>query len=216
MIDEKQEGKKEAIDNLEQEKQAEERQVKLQEKQIKSIVVILGAIILAVVVFYFIIDSMRNFEYGGVGFTIVKEDVLIFYKSSFPIYSKTTGELLATYNIFIRNDPRKLKDIEFDGDLNLLPIMVVNATSDFNCEGYGNLAMTNFVKLHSAIGTKVIKDNNASCSNNGDYMFVRLTESEETVIKQTGDYCYDIYVNNCEILEATERFMVESLITINE
>ena len=216
MIDKKQEDKKENIDDLEQEKQAEERQIKLQNKQIKTIFIVFGAIIVFIVIGYVVIDSVRNFEYKGVGFTIVKEEKLIFYRSSFPIYSKTTGELLATYNIFIRNDPRELKDINFNGNLNLLPTMVVNATSDFNCDGYGNLAMTNFVKLHSAIGTKVMKDDNVSCSRNGGYMFVRILEGEETYIEQTENYCYDLYVNNCEILEATERFMVESLITINE
>jgi len=47
-------------------------------------------------------------------------------------------------------------------------------------------------------------------------MYINLKEGEETKIEQTGTACYDILINNCEILEGTEKFMVETFAEINE
>jgi hypothetical protein len=40
-------------------------------------------------------------------------------------------------------------------------------------------------------------------------MFVQIEEGEETRIEQFGPSCYKLIVNDCEILPATERFMIE-------
>ena len=53
------------------------------------------------------------------------------------------------------------------------------------------------------------------CSSDGEYMYINLKEGEETRIEQTGTACYNILINNCEILEGTEKFMVETFANIN-
>ena len=47
-------------------------------------------------------------------------------------------------------------------------------------------------------------------------MFVKLQEANKTSIEQVGPACYNININNCEILEGTERFMIETFVEINK
>ena len=66
------------------------------------------------------------------------------------------------------------------------------------------------------VGTKVIRDENATCDSEGRYMYINLKSGDKTKIEQSGNACYDILINNCEILEGTERFMVETFAKLNE
>jgi hypothetical protein len=88
--------------------------------------------------------------------------------------------------------------------------MVINMTNDFNCNGDGIIALANLVKLYSIMGASVIKDENATCDLQGSYMFLRIENGNQTKIEQFGPACYKIYVNNCEILAGTEKFMTET------
>ena len=76
--------------------------------------------------------------------------------------------------------------------------------------------MANLVKLYEILGTKVIKDENATCDPDARYLFVQIQESEQTSVEQFGTACYNINVNGCEILQSTEKFMVETFVAINE
>ena len=169
-------------------------------------------IILLGVVF---INSIRHFEYEGIKFNVMKEGEIIFYNSAFPMYSATTGKHIADYNIYLRNDPRKLKDIPFEGEVKLSEMLVMNSTG-FNCDGDGIIAVANFVQIFDALGIKVVKDSNASCDSQGRYMFMQLQPGNVTSIEQTGPACYNLNINNCEILKVTEKFIVETLIEINK
>ena len=184
-------------------------------KQLRGVLILLGSILLVSLMIFFVINSIRNFEYRNAKFEVVKEKDLIFYKTFFPVYS-ATGKHTADYNIYLRNDPRKLKDISFDGDMNLLSNMVINSSGDFTCDGDGTIAIANMASTFNFFGTKVIKDANASCDSRGRYMFVQIDESNETSIKQFGPACYELKVSNCEILKVTERFMDEAIVKLNE
>ena len=70
--------------------------------------------------------------------------------------------------------------------------------------------MANWVNLFKLSGITPIKDSNATCDSEGRYTFIRLIEGNETKIEQYGPSCYNININNCEILKATERFMVQT------
>ena len=159
-------------------------------------------------------NSINNFEYRGVKFQIVKEGNIILYKTTFPvIYQGQKAE----YSIYLRNDPRELeKKVPIIGEFNIKKIMVINATEDFNCDGFGVIAMANFAK-QSLFGIEIIKDPEATCDmNNTLYTYINLQSGNETNIEQVGPSCYNININNCEILEATERFMTESFVEINK
>ena len=57
-----------------------------------------------------------------------------------------------------------------------------------------------------------MKDPKADFDPEGRYVFIKIQPGDTTSIEQTGDYCYNLNVNNCEILKVTERFLVETLI----
>jgi len=202
---------------IEKEKHATKNQIKRQNKQIGIILGVLGVVILAFLLFLLISYKTINFNYEGIKFKIVKEGDLIFYNTFFKMYNEE-GAHVADYNFYIRKDPRKLeKDILFEMDEFILTDnMVLNMTEDFNCEGDGIIAVANFVKVHEFFGMNVIQDPTAGCELTGKYTFVRIIAGNETKIEKYGPSCYKISINDCEILEGTERFMLETFIKANE
>ena len=186
------------------------KQVDYENKLLRNLILIFVACVVVFIVVYIMISSANHFTYRGVKFDVVQEQDLTFYKTSFPaMYQGST----VPYNFYIRNDPRVLdSEIPFEGSQNLLDNMVINMTENFDCDGDGVIAIANFVKFYQFIGTKVIKDPNATCDQQGRYMFVQIQEGNSTEIKQTGPSCYELDVSDCEILKVTERFMIESFV----
>jgi hypothetical protein len=183
-------------------------------KILRNIFISIGIMAVLILLGYLFIDNVRNFEYKGVDFEIIKfcdeKPCLILYQTSLPvIYNGNKAE----YNFYLRNDPRNL-DVPFKGEVNLIPNMIINATNDFNCNGDGIISMVNLVKLYEIIGTKVIKNDKLECDPSGNYMFLKIQEANETSIEQIGMACYTLNVNNCEILEATEKFMIETFVEV--
>ena len=93
--------------------------------------------------------------------------------------------------------------------------MVINQTSNFNCNGDGIIGVANLLKLYNVLGVDVISDQNATCDSKERYVFLNIKDGNETKIEQTGKTCYEIQVNSCDILSATERFMLETFIEAN-
>ena len=193
------------------------RQIREENKILRRFVFGIITILVVVLLFALFINSIKNFEYEGVKFKIVKEGNLIFYNTAIPLFS-STGEKVADYNFFIRNDPRELgEEVVFDGELFLTKNMVVNIVGDIECDGDGIIAIANFKKPFEILGINIIRDENASyCDLLGGYTFIQIQEGNETKIEKFGPSCYEINVNNCEILKATERFMLETFVKINE
>lgn len=209
----------------EPEKKTAEEQIKKENKTLRNLFIGLGIFVAVLVVVVLIANSMTRFEYGGLKFNIEKFGNIIVYRTFFPVYSKTgvnlmTGgavtEHVADYNIYIRNDPRKLEEIPFNGDLVLLSNMVINTSGDFTCDGEGVIAVANMVKLFDILGINVIKDSNATCDSQGRYMFLQIQEGEDSEINKISGGCYELNVNNCEILKVTEKFMIETLVKVDE
>jgi len=187
--------------------------VGIQNKQLKKILIVFGAIIVVFLLGFAVIDSIRHPEYKGVKFDAEKYGKIMVYKTAFPIYSSITGKHVVDYNIYLRNDPRKLENIPFDGDMELdIPLkkMVIELEKEFNCEGKGIIAIANFVKAFDLIGIEVVKDPEVGCDAQGRYMYVKLREGNETSIEQFGPACYNINIKDCEVLEGTERFTIEA------
>lgn len=185
-------------------------------KILRNIFLVVGVFTLVFVGTAFYMNSQNNFEYKELNFKRIQQGEITFYNIFYPMYSKVTGKHTADYNFYIRNDPRELEDISFNGNLIMRPNMVLNVLDDFNCEGKGVIAVSNLAKLYSFFGTKVIKDLNATCDDEGRYMFVQVLKGNETRIEKTGPVCYNIYVKDCEILEGTERFMLETFLETNK
>ncbi|KHO55126.1 MAG: hypothetical protein QT10_C0006G0013 [archaeon GW2011_AR19] len=184
-------------------------------KQLRNVLLGLGVFVILIVLAVFFINSIKSFEYKGTKFDIVKEGNLILYNTKVALFNEN-GAHYQNYNFFLRNDPRDLaKAVKFNGELELKKLVVINSEEEFNCDGDGIIAVLNLRQLYEILGAKVIKDENAMCSSDGEYMYINLKEGEETRIEQTGTACYNILINNCEILEGTEKFMVETFANIN-
>ncbi len=186
-------------------------QIKSENKILRNILILLGILLLVFLLVFLSIKSANSFEYKGIQGDVIKEGEVTFYHTSFPIIYEGKE---VNYNVYLRNDPRKLEKIPFYGELNLLKMMVINNSDSFVCEGKGGIAMINFQQVLGDLGMSFMKDPNAGCDSQGRYMFIQIQEGDVTEIEQTGPACYNLNVNNCEILEVTEKFLIESLVKL--
>jgi hypothetical protein len=186
---------------------------KKQNKTLGNILVFIGILFLVLILSFIVTRVSNNPSYNGVTFNVIKEGELTFYQTSFKVLYK--GEN-ATYNIYLRNNPKELaKEVPFNGELNLKNNLVLNTTTEnLFCEGDWNLAIGNLQNL-KIFNINIMKDENASCSSRGEYMFVQIEEGNETRIEQYGPSCYKLIVSDCEILPVTERFMIETFSKVN-
>ncbi|MFH1801298.1 MAG: hypothetical protein ABH804_00475 [archaeon] len=186
-------------------------------KILRNLFIGIISLIVLIIFIVLLLNYAKSFEYEGVKFKIVEEGNLIFYKTSFPLYSELTGKHTADYNFYIRNDPRKLaEEVQFKGILFLLENFVINSTESFHCNGDGIIAGANMIIPLQVLNANIIKNENMSCDDKGEYIFVSIESGEKTEIIQTGVTCYSIKVADCEILKATERFMLEIFIEFNK
>ena len=211
-------GKEKIIEthNLEktEEKPVSEEQIKKENKLFKNLIIVMIGFGLMFFAVYMIMNSMRHFEVEGVKFEIVKQGQLTLYKTYLPVMYNGSA---ASYNFYLRTDPRTLKSsVPFNGNLMMESNMVVNMTDSLNCDGDGIIGLANIVNLYGVLGTNVIKDENASCDSAGRYMYLNIREGNQTKVQEYGLRCYNIYVNNCEVLKGTEKFMLESFIRANK
>jgi hypothetical protein len=178
-----------------------------QNKILFGVLAICATIIVLILVFVFVTNSMKEFDVNGVSYTIVQEGNLVLYQTKFPMIYQGKS---AIYNIYFRTDPRKLeKNVAFDGNIDLKQNVVINTKADIYCDADGVIALANLAKLNDIFGVSIIKDENASCDSEDRYTYVEIISGNETKINQVGNTCYELVVNNCEILPATEKFMSE-------
>lgn len=192
---------------------SDKEQIKEENKILRNVLIGVGIFVVFVLVFVVASKIISNFEYKGVKFDVVKEGNLILYHTTFPVTYQ--GELM-DFNIYLRNDPRKLeKKVPAKGTLLKIDDTVLNITEEFDCNGDEIIAIANLVNIYNAIGKKIIKDENASCDPLGRYMFIKIQPGNVTNIENFGPNCYRLNVNNCEILEVTERYILGMLVRIN-
>jgi hypothetical protein len=186
---------------------------KKQNKTLGNILVFIGILFLVLIISFIVTRASNNPSYKGVTFNVIKEGELTFYQTAFKVLYK--GEN-ATYNIYLRNNPKELaKEVPFNGKLNLKNNLVLNTTTEnLFCDGDWNLAIGNLQNL-KIFNINIMRDENASCSSGGEYMFVQIEEGNETRIEQYGPSCYKLIVSDCEILPVTERFMIETFAKVD-
>ncbi len=191
---------------------ARPEQLKKEKKQLRSILITLGIIVLFIALVILFFGSLNKFTYEGVKFDIQKQGDLVLYHTTLPfIYNGTQ----ATYNFYLRNDPRKV-EVPFYGNLSLRANAVLNMSGDFFCSGDSTIAVANLANQLGVVGIRVVKDENATCDPFGRYTYINILEGNESKIAQTGPSCYNLYVNNCEILPVTEKLMVKEFSDANE
>ena len=182
-------------------------------KTFKMVGIICLAIIILIIAAYVYINSLRNSSYQGVEFTTMQEGKLIFYQTSIPVL--VNGNTVVPYNFYLRTNPKQLKKVDFDTlDFQLMENAVISFEKDFNCDGDAIIAVANLAKLHEVLGISLIRDENATCDSR--YSYLRLQEGDKTSIEKIGENCYILNINDCKILEVTERYMLEMFVRYNE
>jgi hypothetical protein len=214
----KEEGKEKIVESCGEEevKKGDSKKVLGKENKIlKIFLVILGVIIIGLIIGFWYGKELKQIEYQGVSFNILTDKGgLTFYHTYLP--SILQGKRV-NYNIYLREDPRKIGEkIPFHGSLIVPKIIVLNSTDSFNCEGDGIIAISNLAQVLGFFGVQTTQNSNATCENTaGKYGFINILQGEETKVTQTGELCYEFEVKDCEILKATERYLLEALIQLN-
>lgn len=201
-----------------EEKHAGKKEIEHQNNILKWILIIAGAFLIVLILWGIISYNIINFSYRGVDFQLVDE--LAPYKASFPVIIDGKNVI---YNIYLRNDPRILgKEVPFNGNMHFgnkfsdgMYRLVVNSTEELDCDGDEIISVVNMGNL-KANGIKVVKDPNAACDPEGRYMFANIVLGNKTEINTVGYSCYDIVINDCEVLKGTERFMTEVFVKYSE
>jgi len=198
---------------VEKEKHASKEQIKRQKKQFGVILGVLGAIILLCLVAFIINYKSTHFDYKGLKFKKVVQGEIIFYEV--PMVTQYEGSKL-TYNFYLRTNPNKLKDVVFDGEIELKNDLILDVTTEnLFCDGDWQISIGNLMNLN-VFNINVGKNENISCEEGSDYIYVNIHEGNESRIEQYGPACYNLYIADCEVLAVTEKFMVETFVKVNE
>ena len=157
----KRKNKEEKIDEVEK-KISRKHQAEAENRILRNIFIGIIIVVVAIVAIVFFLKSIGSFQYEGVDFQVVKfcdaGPCLVTYNTKLPITYEGKD---AEYNFYLRNDPRKLaKDVPFLGNVSLAQNIVINSTSDFNCQGDVGIAMGNLGNLFSISGINAIRDEN--------------------------------------------------------
>jgi|SRR3989344_2509956 len=194
------------------------------EKELLGILIFLGVLVVVFLIASAYFKSLNYFEYEGMTFSKQKLGEIPLFHHSYYIKTKT-GEL-AQYNLYLRNDPR-YNNVSISGKSNLLSpgsvvYLSVNSEGLQQCR-YGSLAVGTISSFMTDNQIKVIAGNldfwNAglrrdlwvTCENKPGNKVVEILKGNETKVSINGN-CYRVEVSNCEILEATEKLITQSLI----
>ncbi len=202
-------------------KKTEEQDIaKIQNTQLIAIFIVIAIVFACVFGTWYLLQSQGKFEYAGFAFVREKQGELVYYTT--PLNSALPDGRVLHHNLILRNDPRKLSDIEINGDIQIRVDNLTYISVNPNIEGCedNNIALVNLGVFLKAIGAEAksssnnlefAKENNiayATCENKISNTVVILEKSDETKIERIGETCYKIKFKDCEVLEATEKFIM--------
>ena len=191
----------------------------------KEIYWIIGAMIIILGVMYLaqiIAAELRTFNYQGLTFTKEKfEKIPVFH---YYYFFNNDGQAYK-YNLFLREDPRKnIVPVEgnliFSGERTIY--LSINGTGLAQCGNSSReiATITSFFvnnKFTVKVGTPDKMESEQknfshySCETNPLNDVILIEKGDKTVIKKKGG-CYIIDIANCELLNAIEKFEVQSII----
>lgn len=193
---------------------AGKKQLKNYNKILGGFLIIFAAIAIIWIAAYYISNHWGDFEYQGVEFDQMKQGDLTFYHTSF---LTTIEGKLYNYNVYLRNDPRELdENIKLD-EVGWKQMIIINLSRNYpECDSSDTIALANFNQILGAMGARVGKDPEAGCDSEGRYMYLAIGDGNETKITKMDEACYNLEFKDCEIIEVTERLIVNALVLHNE
>ena len=199
---------------------------KKQSRQVLWAVILMAALILIVLGTPYVIKNYFNhFVYNKLDFEKTQLGDIRFYSTRIPVVNEN-WEVTETFSMNFRNDPRDLEYIPHDFKDNKIKFKRENVTYiSFNpemetCEdnGIALIAFSGFLRglgqlnVSSAVTDyDFSKENKLSykdCENSPDNTVIMIDSGEMTRIKRISSECYEIIYKDCELLQATEEFML--------
>ncbi len=195
------------------------------DKQLKWIVGILAVAVAAIIAIIIIANASNKFEYLGLTFERVKESNLLIYTTNINILK--AGGVYDTQMFYFRKDPRKLRNIPIEGEIEIPQAGTTYISVDKGIEGceYTLVALSNLARFIGKLNTNVVaamsdkalaEENNEiykNCASDiGDHdVIIVIEKGEENSIAKIKRGCYKVTFKECEILEATERFTIGTI-----
>jgi hypothetical protein len=239
--EEKIEEVKEELEKSEKELDNDKKQEKSHNKILKGFLIGIISFAVMFVIVIFIVKSVNNFSYKGIEFEVDKTTLAgkTIYRTSIPVERKDsiTGKVIsnADYNFWLRNDPRQLdKNVPItNGDLTFTKNIVLDLTTEeLFCEGDWNLGLMNAVNLFNILGFNILVKNETSKyepaeeftfitiqignSTNIEKKYATMDLGKNGEVETKDENSYNLNINNCEVLPAFERLMVEAFVRYEE
>ena len=200
------------------------------QKQTRQLIwaIVLMVSILAIVILVPLIkyQFINKFVYAKLDFQKTQAGDMVFYSTRIPVGDRY-GDIIGSFFINFRNDPRKLEDIEVKKTTST-PIFkrdrvvyISTGKMERNCQDgtAAVLTLSGFLKqfalmnVSGAISNKEIAEENGiphiNCYNTPDNTVINIVEGSETKINQGNPNCYDLVFKDCEVMEVTEKFLLE-------
>lgn len=200
-------------------KKASKKELDNENKVLRNVLIGMGIFVIVFIVTFVLIQQTGTIEHDGVIFKKIDYSGLPLYHTTF-LFPKNGQNIL--YNEFLRLNPEKTIDnVPFEGVLITRRDMVLNFEETFNCDGDGIIAAANLKELYDFLRINVINNNQLTnisygCNLEGKYLYLNFLEGEKTKIVQVTPTCYNLYINDCEILDVSERFIIEALVKVNK
>lgn len=205
---------------------------KMQEGQMKWALFLMAAVLIIVVVVPFVkFNYVDKFDYHGLTFQKTQLGELEFYSSQFPVVVGT-GEVIGSYSVNLRNDPRELDKIPLNTDngrieftlndgkfgdayITLNPFMELCEDSGIAMASLSGFLKDANLNVISAVTDKAYaRTNNLTqrwCNTDPtDTVFV-VTDGNDTMITEIQPGCYELQFNDCEIMQVSEKAILVML-----
>ncbi|MDP3026480.1 MAG: hypothetical protein Q8N63_02140 [Nanoarchaeota archaeon] len=221
----------------EEEKKQEERRPQIQKKETKQkqnrqviwVIVLMTCLILIIVGVPFIKNNLINkFRYITLDFQKTQLGDMYFYSTLIPV-ADSSNNIVGTFSMNFRNDPRKSEDINFKKTTTTpvfikdKPVYISPGKIERNCVESSAATLTlsgflrQFAQLNVSAGIsdkKVAEENNfpyISCINTKKNTVIEIIEGNETKIEQISPDCYRLEYKDCDIMKVSEKFILEIL-----
>lgn len=200
-----------------EEKQIKEDTNKIEKKQLIWIAGIMIVLLVLLGAFYLIKTSSDKVDYLGLEFDKIKFGEIPLYYAQIPMKT-ITGDVVANYNWYLRNNPKELENISIDGSIRLLKNAIISIDNNVNgCED-NNIAGVNLGMFLNTAGIDLStgstnktysKEKNityANCDNVKNGSVIIIQKGEENKITQANENCYVLEFKDCDIVRVTEKF----------
>lgn len=202
------------------EKKARNISKKEKDNQLKWILGTMVGLIVVLLLIYYIMNSINKIEYKGLTFTKEKFGEILVYHYYY--YFTDNENQLIKYNLYLRNDPSK-NETPIEGKIELGRHVFISYDSSINQCQQNALAADSLTKflvnnqLSVKAGVPNQEEARASnityidCNTNPDDATILIKAGNETNVVRENN-CYVISVSDCNILNAVEKFEVQTIL----